>query len=184
MITHMTLLHYLVLAIVVLLFVLSVIVAMREERGSVRFTLILTSVVVMVMLSGFLFMALDKYTKIAEIRNLKNIRMLMNEEIIYSGYAYNAGKYTIGKVELEIKLVNRGHVTGNVKAGNFFRPSGFWDFFGGGEAAVRKERPQTIIRTFVVATDLAPGKAQSFSVRMPYPPYFEHTADYTRVFAH
>ncbi len=182
--TYLTLFHYLAMIVIGLLFVLTVIISFREPRPAVRHTMIATSFVVMLMLIGFLFMAIDKYTKVAEIRDLKNTRILMNEEIMYSGLAYNAGKFTIGKVELEIKLVNRGHVTGNVKGGNFFKPSGFWEFFGGGETAIRKERPQTIIRTFVVAENLEPGKAKSFSVRLPYPPYFEYTAHYTRVFAH
>jgi len=182
--TYMTYLHYLVLLIFALLFVVTVILSIREKNSKIRFTMILSSFVVMLLLSGFFMMALDKYTKIAEIRGLKNTRLLMNEKIVYSGYAYNAGKFTIGKIELEIKLVNRGHVTGNVKGGNFYKPSGFWDFFGGGETAKRKERPQTIIRTFVVAKDLKPGKAKYFSVRLPYPGYFTSTADYTRVFAH
>jgi hypothetical protein len=182
--TYFTYIHYLVLLIIALLFLLTVIISIREKNTKIRFTMILSSFVVMLLLSGFFMMALDKYTKIAEIRGLKNTRLLMNEEIVYRGYAYNAGEFTIGKIELEIKLVNKGHVTGNVKGGNFYKPSGFWDFFGGGDTAKRKDRPQTLIRTFVVATNLKPGKSKYFSVRMPYPGYFTHTADYTRVFAH
>ncbi len=182
--THLTIVHYLVLAVIVLLFLLTVILSLREKNPKTRTSMILSSFGVMVLLAGFLMMALDKYTKIAKIRGLKNTRLLMNEQIVYSGYAYNAGKYTIGKVELEIKLVNKGHATGNVKGGNFYKPSGFMDFIGGGDTAKRKNKPQTIIRTFVVAKNLKPGKAKYFSVRMPYPPYFTSTADYTRVFAH
>lgn len=184
MTTHMTILHYLVLLVIALLFLLSVIVSMREKRTNIRLSMIASSFVVMVMLAGFFLMALDKYTKKAEIRGLKNTRTLLNEEIVYSGYAHNAGKFTIGEVKLEIKLVNKGHVTGNVKAGNFYKPSGFWDFFGGNYMAADKNRPQSLIKTFVVATDLKPGKSKYFTVRLPYPPYFSHTADYTRVFAH
>jgi hypothetical protein len=184
MMTHLTILHYLVLLVVALLFALTVIISFREKKTNIRATMIGASFVVSLMIAGFFMMALDKYTKIAEIRGLKNTRMLMNEEIVYSGYAHNAGKFEIGEIKLEIKLVNKGHVTGNVKGGNFYKPSGFWDFFGGGETAKRKDRPQTLIRTFVVAKNLKPGKSKYFSVRMPYPPYFHHTADYTRVFAH
>ncbi len=182
--THLTIVHYLVLAVVALLFILTVVISFREKNPKTRTSMIFASFIVMILIAGFFMMALDKYTKIAEIRGLKNTRLLMNEQIVYSGYAHNAGKFTIGKVELEIKLVNKGHVTGNVKGGNFYKPSGFADFFGGGETAKRKNKPQTLIRTFVVATDLKPGKSKYFSVRMPYPPYFSSTADYTRVFAH
>ncbi len=182
--THLTIVHYLVLAVVTLLFLLTVVISFREKNPKIRTTMIFSSLAVTILIAGFFMMALDKYTKIAKIRGLKNTRLLMNEQIVYSGYAYNAGKFMIGKVELEIKLVNKGHVTGNVKGGSFFKPSGFADFFGGGETAKRKNKPQTLIRTFVVATDLKPGKSKYFSVRMPYPPYFSSTADYTRIFAH
>ncbi|MEA3522930.1 MAG: DUF2393 family protein [Campylobacterota bacterium] len=182
--THLTIVHYLVLAVVALLFVLTVIVSFREKNPKIRTTMILSSLAVMILIAAFFMMALDKYTKIAKIRGLKNTRMLMNEQIIYSGYAVNAGKFKIGKIKLEIKLVNKGHATGNVKGGSFYKPSGFMDFIGGGETAKRKSKPQTIIRTFVVAEDLEPGKSKYFSVRMPYPPYFSSTADYTRIFAH
>ncbi len=184
MTTYLTIFHYLTLLVLFLLFVLSVIVSMRETRTNVRNSMIASSFVVMLMLSALLMMALDKYTKKVKIVQLKNTRTLMNEEIVYSGYANNIGDFTIGEVKLEIKLVNKGHVTGNVKGGNYYKPSSFWDFFGGGETAKRKERPQTVIKTFVVARDLAPGKSKYFTVRLPYPPYFTHTADFTRVFAH
>ncbi len=182
--TYLTIVHYLVLGIIALLFVLSVILSLKEKNLKIRHSMILASFVAMSVLAGFLMFAIDKYTKKAQIRGLKNTRLLMNEAIVYSGYAYNVGKYTIGKIKLEIKLVNRGHVTGNVKGGNFYKPSGLADFFGGGDTAKRKNRPQSIIRTFTVAKNLKPGKAKYFSVKMPYPPYFEYTADYTRVFAH
>ncbi len=184
MTTYLTIFHYLAIAIVILLFVLTVIVSMREQRTNVRTSMIASSFIVMLMLGAFFIMALDKYTKKAEIRSLKNTRVLMTEEIIYNGYAANVGDFTIGEVKLEIKLVNKGHVTGNVKGGSFYKPSGFWDFFGGNYMSESKDRPQSVIKTFVVARDLEPGKSRYFTVRLPYPPYFTHTSQYTRVFAH
>ncbi|CAI6157016.1 MAG: hypothetical protein SPLUMA2_SPLUMAMAG2_00658 [uncultured Sulfurimonas sp.] len=55
----------------------------------------------------------------------------------------------------ELKLVNRGHATGNVKGGNFYKASGFLDFFTSGFNKVSK--PQSIVKEFVVARNLKPG---------------------------
>ena len=49
---------------------------------------------------------------------------------MYTGIVKNEGKHEIGEVTIEIKLVNKGHATGNVKGGNFYKPSGFFEFFG------------------------------------------------------
>ena len=106
----------------------------------------------------------------------------MSEKIVYTGYVTNVGDYPIGEVMIEFKLVNRGHVTGNVKGGNYFKPSGFFDFFGG--EMQRSNRAQKIVENVVVARDLAPGKSQFFNVSIDYPPYFEQVAHFQRIFAH
>ncbi len=63
--THLTIVHYLVLAVIALLFLLTVILSLREKNPKTRTSMILSSFGVMVLLAGFLMMALDKYTKIA-----------------------------------------------------------------------------------------------------------------------
>ena len=94
----------------------------------------------------------------------------------------NEGDFKIGKVTFEIKLVNKGHATGNVKGGNFFKPSGISDMFSLGED--RKNRPQTITKEFVVAKNLKPGPAKSFRVHFKYPGYFRSVADFAEVSGH
>ncbi len=184
MTTYFTIWHYAVIAFVAILFLLLTLLSLREKKPNVRNSMILSSFVVMVLVAAFMLMALDKYTKKAEVFELKNRRILTTEQIVYSGFVQNVGNYTIGEVKLEIKLVNKGHVTGNVKGGSFYKPSGFFDFFGGGGDDKRKYRPQQVIETFVIAKNLRPGKTEQFHVSMDYPPYFKHTADFTRVFAH
>ena len=113
---------------------------------------------------------------------MKNKRLLSVEKIIYTGIVKNEGNYEIGKVTFEIKLVNKGHVTGNVKAGSFFNPSGMVDFFSGGSG--RKYKPQSITKEFVVAKNLRPGEAKSFRVHFDYPPYFRSVAHFGTVDGH
>lgn len=182
--TYFTVWHYAVVAFVTILFLLLTLLSLREKKASVRNSMIFSSFAVMILVAAFMIMAIDKYTKKAEVYQLKNRRILTTEQIVYSGYVQNVGNYKIGEVKLEIKLVNKGHVTGNVKAGSFYKPSGFLDFFGGGGNDKQKSRPQQVTETFVIARNLRPGKSEQFHVTMPYPPYFKHTADFTRVFAH
>ncbi len=144
--------------------------------------MIFSGFISLVLVAAFLMMALDKYTKKVQVTSLKNTRILSLEKIQYTGIVTNVGNYTIGKVELEIKLVNKGHVTGNVKGGSFYKPSGMGDFLS--NISKKKDKPQTLLMTFVIAKDLEAGEARSFKVTMPYPPYFTSTADFTRVFAH
>jgi len=182
--TYFTIWHYGVIILSLLLLTLAIIVAFRETKSSVRNSMIFSSVLVVILVAAFLIMALDKYTKIAKVTGVKNRRILNTEEIVYSGYVQNVGNYTIGKVKYEIKLVNKGHATGNVKGGNFYKPSGFFDFFGGGSKDKKTYRPQKVEYEFIIAKDLKPGETRFFSVAMPYPPYFKHVADFKRTFAH
>jgi len=94
----------------------------------------------------------------------------------------NIGKYPVAKVYLNIKLVNAGHATGNVKGGNFFQNSGFSDFFSRGANVLYK--PQSIEKEFVIARNLKPGEVLPFRVTFRYPPYFRNTADFVKVYAH
>lgn len=180
--TYLTLWHYLALAIGVLIFVLTVILAFYEKRSNIRNSIIFSSVLVNAVIGFVIMMAIDKYTKKAEVFNLQNHRLLQTEQIVFTGVVSNVGNYTIGKVELEIKLVNKGHVSGNVKAGTFYKPSGFSDFFGG--MSSNTYQPQTLIETPVIAENLQPGESRKFRVAFDYPPYFKGVTQFTRIFAH
>ena len=181
--TYFTFWHYLIVLLSVLLFVLGTIISFKEKRAGVRNAMIFSTFLVTLLIAAFMIMAADKYTKHAQVTNLTNRRVLSNETIVYSGFVRNVGDYTIGEVTLEIKLVNRGHVSGNVKGGNFYKPSGFFDFFNTVKGS-KKERKQQVIKEFVIARNLKPGHAKQFSVTLAYPPYFSATSYFTRVFAH
>ncbi len=180
--TYFTIWHYAVVVGTVALFVLLVLISLRQANRKVILSMIFSSFLVMTLVAGFLIMALDKYTKKVELTGLENRRMLMSEKIVYTGYVTNVGDYTIGEVKIEFKLVNRGHVTGNVKGGSYFRPSGLTEFFGGGDK--REYRPQKVEETLVVARNLEPGKTKYFSISLDYPPYFEQVSHFQRIFAH
>ncbi|QOY51836.1 DUF2393 family protein [Candidatus Sulfurimonas baltica] len=182
MITLFNYWHFIVLSLIFLIFLSGVYAAFKQDQSKLRFPMIISASLISVLLAGFSVVAVDKYTKIVKLYRLDNKRMLSSEKIMYSGIVKNEGKHEVGEVIFEIKLVNKGHVTGNVKAGSFFSPSGFFDFFSGGAGVLYK--PQQVKEEFIVAKNLKAGEAREFRVYLDYPPYFRSTSQFTKIYAH
>lgn len=182
MITLFNYWHFIVLLIILMFMVLGIISALRQEKRKLIVPMIFSVVLITVLISGFSIVVVDKYTKKAKLYKLENKRMLQQEKIMYSGIVKNEGNFKIGEVTFEIKLVNKGMATGNVKGGSFYKPSGFLDFFGGG--ANKLYKPQQITQEFVVAKNLKPGEAKAFRVYFDYPPYFRSVSQFSNLSAH
>jgi len=171
--------HYLSLGVVGLLFLLGMISAFNQKDKKMMFGMVISTSIVTLFLAIFSVVVVDKYTKEVKLYKLKNKRLLNIEKIVYTGIVKNTGNFAVGKVTFEIKLVNKGHATGNVKGGNFYKASGFLDFFSGGYNLNFK--PQTITKEFVVAKNLKPGEAKAFRVYFDYPGYFRSVAQFSKV---
>lgn len=174
--------HYIVFFVIFLIFLGGIISAMKQESPKLKFGMIFTVTLVSLFLALFSVLVVDKYTKKVELYKMQNKRLLGIEKIIYTGIVKNEGKHEIGEVTFEIKLVNKGHATGNVKGGNFYKSSGFMDFFTGGYNLNMK--PQSVTKEFVVARNLKPGEAKAFRVYFDYPPYFRSTSQFAKVRGH
>jgi len=174
--------HFIVLGIIFFIFLSGLISAYRQDDKKLFYPMILSVTLITVLLAGFTMVVVDKYTKIPKLYKLDSKRILSIEKVVYSGIVKNEGNHNIGKVYFEIKLVNKGHVTGNVKGGSFFKASGFFDFFSGKSKALSK--PQSITHEFVVARNLKPGEARAFRVNFEWPPYFRNVSDFTKVYGH
>ena len=172
--------HYIFLGISFLIFLVGLVSALRQEKKKLVLPMLISTVVISVFLAFFSVIVVDKYTKKVEIVKIKNKRLLSTEQIIYSGIVKNVGNHPIGKVTIEIKLVNKGHATGNVKSGSFYKASGFFDFFNSG-MGMEKSKPQSITKTFIIATNLKAGAAKQFRVHFRYPGYFRSVADFIEV---
>lgn len=183
MITLMNVWHYVLFSVIIIFIALSIWAALKGENKKLRGQIMFSVFVLSSVIGGFGIFAVDKYTKIVNIYKLENKRNLSTETIMYSGIVRNEGNYEIGEVTFEIKLVNRGHDTGNIKAGSFFKPSGFFGFFTG-ESFERQDKPQQVVHTFVVAENLVPGESREFRVYFPYPPYFRAVSQFTKLYAH
>jgi len=174
--------HFIVFGIIAILFVLGAIASLKQENLKMKLSMLFSISLVTLFLAIFSVFVVDKYTKKVSLYKMENKRLLSIEKIVYTGVVKNEGSHTIGKVTFEIKLVNQGHSTGNVKGGNFFKSSGFFDFFTGGYNL--NTRPQTITKEFVVAKNLKPGQAEPFRVHFDYPPYFRGTTQFAKVYGH
>ena len=175
--------HFIVFGVIFIIFILGAISSLRQESDKMKYSMLFSVTLITLFLAVFSIVVVDKYTKKVELYKLKNKRLLSTEQIIYSGVVKNEGKFPIGKVTFEIKLVNKGHATGNVKGGNFYKASGIMDFFTGG-FGMAKTKPQSIVKEFVVARNLKPGEAKAFRVYFNYPPYFRSVAHFAKVWGH
>ena len=174
--------HYIILGIILFMFIGGIVSALKQTNKKLAIPMMISVSLICALLAGFSIVVIDKYTKIPKLYKVKNKRLLSIEKIVYTGIVKNEGNHEIGNVEIEIKLVNKGHATGNVKGGNFFKASGFFDFFSGGANVLYK--PQTIVKNFVVAKNLKPGEAKAFRVHFRWPPYFRSVAEFVEVTGH
>lgn len=174
--------HYITFGVIFLIFIAGAVAAMKQEDVKIKVGMFISITLVTAFLAGFSVIVVDKYTKKVKLSKLKNKRLLSTEQIVYSGIVINVGNHTVGKVTFEIKLVNKGHATGNVKGGNFYKSSGFFDFFTSG--LNKEHKPQSVVKEFTIATNLKPGTSAPFRVYFRYPPYFRSTAQFSKVWGH
>lgn len=172
--------HYIFIGLAILMFLIGLVSSLRQKDKKLILPMLVSVTLISAFLGFFSIFVVDKYTKKVELSKLKNKRLLSTEQIIYTGIVKNTGNHTIGKITVEIKLVNKGHVTGNVKAGNFYKPSGITEFFGIGKSK-EQDKPQTIVKEFVVAKMLKPGTSKRFRVHFRFPGYFRSVAQFVEV---
>jgi preprotein translocase subunit SecG len=186
MATHMTYIHWLIVLFFIILFILSVFVA-RKENPKIFWSMLFSSFLVNVALLLFILYVLDQYTKKAKVYNLKNTRLLTEEMITFRGTVRNEGDFKIGTVKLYIKLANKGLSTEGLKGSDVYQPSSsLFGYFGldGANKERKKKKLQTLEREFVIARNLKPGKSKRFYIKMEYPPYFVRPALITKVYSH
>ncbi len=176
----LNMIHFIVLGVILFIFIGGLNTVKNQKNKKLKFPMLISVTLISLFLAVFSIFVVDKYTKIAKVYKLENKRLLNIEKVVYTGIAKNEGNYEIGEIILEIKLVNKGMAVGNVKAGSFFKASGFGDFFSGGSNLLYK--PQTVTHEFVVAKNLKPGESKAFRVYFAWPPYFRSVAQFTKVY--
>jgi len=167
---YFTILHWITLIILLVLFVLFCIIALKQTSKKILVSMLFSNFLVITMLAIFSMFVLDKYTKVARLESVTQKRILMTESLTLSGKIRNIGNFSIGNCKLEVKLVNNALTGGNVSGSSVFKPTSGLGFLFKDK---QDTRPSTVIQEFVIAKNFQKGELRNFSVSMRYPPYFE-----------
>jgi hypothetical protein len=180
--TQFNIWHYLVLGIILIIVALGIYISLKQEKQNIKYSMIFSVSIIGILMIVFSVIAVDKYTKHVSVHKLDSKRILSLEKVVYTGHVRNDGNYPIGKVFLEIKLINKARSTGNVGSGTFFTPSGFFDFFTFKSGEGQASRPQVIVHTFEVARNLPAGASERFHVYFTFPAYFRDVSEFVEVY--
>lgn len=178
--SYFTIIHILVLCVIFALFVLFFILSLKASK-KLFWSLVFTNVLVCSVISVFLMVVLDKYTKKGVLENLKNQRVLRTESIVFMGDIRNVGSFTLSNCNLSIKIVNNILSKDNLKGDNIFKSSGLSLFSWLSRESKENEKSNVIEYKFSVAKNLQAKKSTPFSASMPYPPYFSKAIIITKL---
>ncbi len=163
--TYFTVLHWFVLFIILTLFILVVILVMRNPNEKSPFTTIGVISGLLIMVFIISLYGLDEYTKVARLENITQRRVLSNESFNLSGQIRNIGGFKIGQCTLEVEIYN--DTQGQVGNTSLYTPKSFLgDLF----TKAPLEESVSMKKEFVIARDLEKGEMRNFSISMPYPP--------------
>ena len=163
--TYFTILHWLVLAIVSLFFILITILVLRNQQEKSPVSTLIVMFVLMVMVFVISIFGLDEYTKVARLENVSHQKVLINESLVYSGQIRNIGGFTIGKCKLEVEIFSDR--VGEAGSTALFTPKSiFGDFFTNTK---ENDENAPVSKTFVIAENLKKGELRNFSVSMRFP---------------
>lgn len=167
----LTILHYLLIAVLSLLFIIGVIVSLQTKY---KLSILTTITLILVLIGGFSWKAINEYAYVVEVSNLDKERYYQSEQILIKGTVRNVGKFPVANVVAVVKLNNsHGGVSG--KESIFTQPSVFAEVYEGDNPNFKR---QNIMEEHVIADYLDPGHSKPFRILMKYPPYFTN-ASYT-----
>ena len=176
---YFTILHWIAIAILLILFVLFSAMALKQTNKKILISMLFSNFIVIAMIAILSMFVLDKYTKKARLESVTQKRILMTETFTLSGKIRNVGNFNIGKCKLEVKLVNNAISGGDVSGSQIFSPSGS-NFF----SLKKNDRPSTVIKEYIIAKNFKKGELKNFSIAMPYPPYFQITSLRYKLYCH
>ncbi len=175
----MTTLHWIVLAIFVVLFIVLVLLSAKEKNVKTLLSMIFSSFLLVSAGAIFSLYALDKYTKKGKLISSSQKRDLSRESVIVRGKIRNEGKFKIGYCNVEVRISNdinsrRG------KTKSYFTPStSFGSMFGS------KDIKGNIFKEeYLAIENLDPKKSKAFSISVPFPPHFVNPKYRLKIFCH
>lgn len=176
---YMTAVHWIIVAIFLLIFILLSIFSAREHNPKTMAGMIFSSFLLVAFGLGFSLFALDKYTKKGKLVSVTQNRDMGKEVVRIRGKIKNIGKFNIGYCTLEVRMSNDTSSYGNRKK-SYFTPSKSL----GGLFGEKDIKSNLVTDDFTAVEDLEPGKSKSFVVTMDYPPHFVNPKYKYQIFCH
>ncbi len=170
---YFTIFHWIAIAIFAVIFILLVLISIKEQNPKTKIAMIFSSVLVVLLGVALSLLALEKWTKKAKLLSYNNKRDLMNESIVFTGRLKNIGDFKIGYCKVEAKLTNNVYKMG-IPKNSFFKPKNTLSSLFGTD---KEAKPNVVKKEFVVAKNIHPKEARNFSIKMKYPPYFNNTSE-------
>ncbi len=165
---YMTLIHWIAIAVFVLLFLLLSLLALKEQNKKTMWGMIFSSFLVTSLACVVALFVIEKYTKKAKILSYTHKRNLANETIMFQGKIQNLGNFKIGYCTIEVKLSNNAMKMGRPKE-SFFKPS--TDM--GPLFSPRQTQAPVVKEEFRAVKNLDAKKIKNFRIYMKYPPYMK-----------
>nr|MCH9814661.1 DUF2393 domain-containing protein [Campylobacterota bacterium] len=176
---YMTFLHWTLVAVFTLVFILLVILSSREQNKKTLLSMIFSSFLLVSVGIGFSLFALDKYTKKAKLISSSQKRDYRKESVIVKGKIKNVGKFKIGYCNAEIRISNDTSGYGNRKKAYFTPSKSLGSLFGSKDV-----KSNIITEEYRAIEDLDPKKTKSFKISMPYPSHFVNPKYKVKIFCH
>ena len=162
--------HYLLLAILGLLFIIGFLISMRTNS---KFSIFTTISLILLLIGMFIWKSINENVYLVEVSNLDEERYYQSEQIVIKGTVRNIGNFPVANVVATVRLANsRGGGDGN-KESIFTQPSVFAEIYEGDNPDFKK---QNVVEEHVIAEYLNPGKSKTFTIIMDYPPHFKRAS--------
>ena len=175
----MTTLHWIVVAVFVLLFLILVLLSAKEKNVKTLLSMIFSSFLLTAVGAIFSLYALDKYTKKGKLVSSSQKRDLSRESVSVRGKITNEGNFKIGYCNLEVRISN--DITSRKgKTTSYFKPStSIGNMFGS------KDIKSNIFKEeYLVVENLNPKKSKTFKISVPFPPHFVNPKYKYTLFCH
>ncbi len=163
---YMTLLHWMVVVVFILLFLILSLLSLKEPNKKVVISMILSSFLITMLGMVIFLFVVDKYTKKGKILAYTQKRNLANETIMFTGRVQNVGNFKIGYCKIEVKLSNKVMKMGRPKDALFKPSTNLGPLFSD-----KKMQANTVKEEFKVVENLKPKEVKNFRIYMKYPPY-------------
>ena len=166
---HMTLLHWIVVVLFIVIFLILSLFALKEKRLKIAFLMIFASFVLVILGTVFSLFTLDKYTKKAKLESIRYTNIPSNNSMKIRGVVKNIGSFDIGYCKLEVRVIDM--FSKKIQKGSMFAPrTSFGEMFNENSGKIKNN---FVSKTFKITNNLLPKETKKFLFSLTYPSYFQ-----------